>query len=90
MVFVITEKACLGPVILLRLWQGHTTLWTLQLDVEPSKQTLLMVNMEARCFVVSVAALRDYADILATVSNLIGMELETGPADAAFNLLGFR
>ena len=89
MVFVITEKACLGPIILLRLWQGHATLWTLQLDVEPSKQTLLMVNMEARCFVVSITALRRSADILATVSDLIGMELETGPADATFDLLGF-
>ena len=49
-----------------------------------------MVYMEAGCFVVSIAALGDSSDILATVSNLIWFELETRPADAAFNLLGFR
>ena len=49
-----------------------------------------MVDMKARCFIVSVASLRDFTDILATLSSLIWFELETGSADAAFNLLGFR
>ena len=48
-----------------------------------------MVHMEAGCFIVSVAALRDSADILATLSNCIWFELETRPADAAFNLFCF-
>ena len=84
-VIVVTEETHGSSVVFLGLGECHTALGTLELDFEPLKQALAMIDVQAGRLVVSGAPL----PLLLPLLDLLWLVLQTACADAAINFICF-
>ena len=81
MAFIIAKEACRRSIIVIGFGESCATLGTFKLNLEPSKKTLTMINMEARRFIIAGATDRW---LVSTI--VVRLILKAAPADAAVDL----